>query len=83
MEAQHRAYKMFVIVNGATLGRGVPNPRDPVEGGGILYEAQLHTGINTIMVQLIAALPKGEKLPNGSEVELEKITVLTNVIKKY
>lgn len=81
LEAQGRPYKLFVIVNGQTMGRQIPSPQDPVDPGCQLFDVQLHAGVNTIMVQMIAAVPKGQKLPNGADAELEKITVLANLIK--
>lgn len=83
LEQQQRPYKLYVVVNGQTLARGVPTPRDAVQSGELLYDAQLHQGVNTIVLQMIAALPKDQKLPNGSDAVLEKVTVLANVVKQY
>lgn len=83
LEQQQRPYKLYVVVNGQTLARGVPTPRDTIQNGELLYDAQLHQGVNTIVLQMIAALPKGQKLPNGSDAVLEKVTVLANVMKQY
>lgn len=83
LEQQQRPYKLYVLVNGQTLARGIPNPRDPIQNGELLYDAQLHQGVNTIVVQMIAALPKGQMLPNGSDAVLEKITILANVMKQF
>lgn len=74
---------MFVLVNGQLLGRGIPNPRDPIQHGESLYDAQLHVGTNTIVVQMIAALPQGQILPNGSDAVLEKTTIFANVMRQY
>lgn len=82
LEEQQRAYKMFVLVNGQLHGRGIPNPRDPILPGETLYDTQLHQGTNTIVVQMIAALPKGQTLPNGSDAALEKITIFANVVRQ-
>ncbi|KAL1882150.1 hypothetical protein Daus18300_000635 [Diaporthe australafricana] len=82
LEQQQRPYKLYVVVNGQTLARGVPTPRETIQNGELLYDAQLHQGVNTIVLQMIAALPKGRKLPNGSDAVLEKITVLANVMKQ-
>lgn len=80
-----RPYKLYVIVNGATLAPSAPAPaHDPLPddmAGARLFETPLHVGVNTVQVQVIAAMPKGEKLPNGSEVEFEKMTVLANMLK--
>ncbi|KAK2596856.1 hypothetical protein N8I77_012745 [Diaporthe amygdali] len=83
LEQQQRPYKLYVVVNGQTLARGVPTPRDTIQNGELLYDAQLHQGVNTIVLQMIAALPKGQKLPNGSDAVLEKVTILANVVKQY
>lgn len=83
LEQQQRPYKLYVVVNGQTLARGVPTPRDTIQNGEFLYDAQLHQGVNTIVLQMIAALPRGHKLPNGSDAVLEKISILANVMKQY
>ncbi|KAH8744903.1 hypothetical protein F5883DRAFT_439487, partial [Diaporthe sp. PMI_573] len=83
LEQQQRPYKLYVVVNGQTLARGVPTPRDAIQNGELLYDAQLHQGVNTIVLQMIAALPKGQKLVNGSDAVVEKITILANVMKQY
>ncbi|KAF3764690.1 Bromodomain-containing protein [Cryphonectria parasitica EP155] len=79
LEEQQRAYKMYILVNGQVLARGVPNPRDPPQHGEAVYNANLHAGVNTVTVYMIAALPKGQTLPNGSDAVMEKITILANV----
>jgi len=35
----------------------------------------LQTGTNLIAVTLVAALPKGQKLPSGADCEVERITI--------
>jgi len=87
LEGQQRAYKLFVIVNGATLGdRGtfVPPPGDHVQVDPKVkrYDAQLHHGMNTIQIQIIAALPHDQRDPSGPEVEIEKITVFANMTRQ-
>lgn len=82
LEEEQRPYKLFILINGQVLARGVPNPRDPIQPGELLYDASLHQGVNTIMVQMIAALPRGQTLPNGSDAVLEKITILANVVRQ-
>ncbi|PQE22754.1 bromodomain containing protein [Rutstroemia sp. NJR-2017a BVV2] len=77
-----RQYKLFVSAGMTRLhalpvipGHGV-DPRHP------LFEARLFPGVNKIEIELIAALPKGvAKLPGGSEVEIEKITVFANLMR--
>lgn len=82
LEEQQRPYKLFILVNGQVLSRGVPNPREPLQAGELMFDATLHQGVNTISVHMMAALPKGETLPNGSDAVLEKIMVLANVVKQ-
>lgn len=81
IQAQQRAFKLFVIVNSVTVGPAVPAPNDPIENGAMLFEGSLHHGVNTIEIHLIAAVPKGQRLPNGPETELEIITIFANVMK--
>ncbi|CAG8972979.1 hypothetical protein HYALB_00008339 [Hymenoscyphus albidus] len=52
-----------------------PDPQHP------LFEARLVPGVNRIEIELIAALPKGTKRPNGQEAELEKISIFANLLK--
>lgn len=82
LEEQQRPYKMFILVNGQVLARGVPNPRDPIQNDELMYDASLHQGLNNITVQILAALPKGQTLPNGSDAVMEKITILANVTRQ-
>lgn len=81
LEEQQRPYKLFILVNGQVLSRGVPNPREPLQAGELTFDATLHQGVNTISVHMLAALPKGELLPNGSDAVLEKVMILANVVK--
>lgn len=77
-----RQHKLFVT-SGTTRLHAMPaipghnvDPRHP------LFEARLLPGVNRIEVELIAALPKGAPKPaNGSDVELEKITVFANLLR--
>jgi len=77
-----RQYKLFVTAGNQRL-HAVPSslghsadPRRP------LFETRLTPGVNRIEVELIAALPKGApKLPNGQDVELEKVTVFANLMR--
>ncbi|CAK7234158.1 hypothetical protein SBRCBS47491_008854 [Sporothrix bragantina] len=95
IQKQQRPFKMFVISNGATLGP-VPTPPPPppsqssaspppptleVDEHAKLYEVNLHPGVNVVQVQLIVGLGKDQKLPNGAEAELEKITIFANMLK--
>ncbi|CAK7207617.1 hypothetical protein SEUCBS139899_010427 [Sporothrix eucalyptigena] len=93
IQKQQRSFKMFVINNGATLGPTPSPPAPPpnatspppsssdVDENAKLYEVNLHPGVNVIQVQLIVGLAKDQKLPNGAEAELEKITIFANMMK--
>ncbi len=37
--------------------------------------------MNSIQVQLIAGLAKGQKLANGADLEMEKVTVLAQYVR--
>jgi hypothetical protein len=86
IQKQQRSFKMFIISNGATLG---PSPSPPVPGSppvdtndsAKLYDVNLHPGVNVIQVQIIAGLAKDQKLPNGADAELEKVTIFANLMK--
>ncbi|OAA55226.1 bromodomain protein [Niveomyces insectorum RCEF 264] len=85
IQQQQRPFKMFVIANGATLGQSAPLPNvpatDPAEIGAKLYEVNLHPGVNVIQVQLIVGPGKDQKLPNGADAELERVTIFANMMK--
>lgn len=61
----------------------MPNiPGHAVDQRHPLFEARLSPGVNRIEIEIIAALPKGStRLPNGQDVELEKIVVFANLMR--
>ena len=75
--SEHRQYKLFMIFNNQIL-----RPMR-VDGSGIqLYEIQLTIGrINTIEVHLVVAIPKNQRQPDGPEAEVERVTVMFNVMR--
>lgn len=76
-----RQYKLFATAN-ATRLHALPVPGQSIDARNPLFEARLLPGVNRIEIELIAALPKGApKQANGSEVEMEKITVFANLMK--
>jgi len=77
LEQQQRQYRLFVTVNGHTVGRAtpLPLPDDPIPPNAPVFDLMLHPGTNMITVIIIAALPKGQKLPGGEECEVEKFTL--------
>lgn len=78
----NRQHKLFLTVNGSRL-QAVPK----IHGGVIDRESQtfvarLLPGVNRIELEVIAALPKGiAKDINGSDFELERISIFANLQK--
>ncbi|KAL1871303.1 hypothetical protein VTK73DRAFT_2135 [Phialemonium thermophilum] len=85
LEQQQRQYRLFVILNGTLLGRSapIPVPGDHLQltANTPVFDAVLMPGPNLIELQMVAALPKGQKLSNGAECELEKITVVAHLLR--
>jgi hypothetical protein len=83
LEQQFRQFRLFVLFNNMMLHRTtpLPIPDDPLPANALVYDATLQPGVNAIQVHVIAALPKGQKLPNGSECELEKFTILVHLLR--
>jgi hypothetical protein len=82
LERQQRHYRVFVSLNNMTLGRStpLPLPDDPLPMNPLVFDAQLQPGGNRIQCYVVAALPKGQKLPNGAEVEVERISILIHLL---
>lgn len=82
-EQQGRQYRMFVAVNGHTVGRAVPLPvkDDPLPQNAIVFEASLQASTNIIVVTVIANLPKGQKLMNGADCEVEKLVLNLQLLR--
>ena len=84
-EQQQRQYRLFVLLNGSPLGRSapVPIPGDDrqLTASSLVFDALLLPGINWIELHLIAALPNGERLPNGADCELEKTLVVAHLLR--
>jgi hypothetical protein len=79
MERQH---KLFVTSGNQRLHAMPTIPGHAVDQRHPLFEVRLMPGVNRIEVELIAALPKGaSRLPNGQDVELEKIIVFANLMR--
>ncbi|KAK3942759.1 Bromodomain-containing protein [Diplogelasinospora grovesii] len=83
LEQQQRQYRLFVTINGQMVGRAtpLPIPDDPLPMNAMVFDIPLQPGSNMISVQMIAALPKGQKLPTGADCELERITVMAHLLK--
>ncbi len=82
-EQQGRAYRMFVSINGQTVGRAtpLPVPDDPLPQNAIVFDLNLQYATNIIVITVIAALRKGQKLPNGADCEVEKLTLNTQLLR--
>ncbi|KAF4898030.1 Chromatin structure-remodeling complex subunit rsc4 [Colletotrichum fructicola] len=82
LEKEGRQYRLWVIINRHTLTPVHGVPGQVLSTGERVFEAQLQAGIvNTIEVHVVAALPKGQKLPSGEDFEVEQMTVLANVVR--
>ncbi|KAM7224385.1 Bromodomain-containing protein [Rhypophila decipiens] len=77
LEQQERQYRIFVAINNQFVGRAtpLPIPDDPLPPNAMVFECNLQAGTNQITVTMIAALPKGQKLPGGEDCELERVTI--------
>ena len=77
-----RQYKLFVTAGNQRLHALPANLGHPADPRRPLFETRLNPGVNRIELELIAALPKGAaKLPNGQDVELEKVTIFANLMR--
>lgn len=74
-----RQHKLFVTTNNIRSQARPTIPGQPIDNAHPLFEIRLVPGVNRVEVELIAALPKGEKGVNGQDAELEKITVFINL----
>ncbi len=81
LEQQRRQYRAFVQWQDKTLPRSVPvpSPEDPLPHNALVFDAPLQPGGNRIAVSIVAALPHGEKLPDGEEAESERFTILAHL----
>ncbi|KAL2184402.1 hypothetical protein L209DRAFT_757879 [Thermothelomyces heterothallicus CBS 203.75] len=82
-EQQGRQYRMFVTVNGQTIGRAPPVPADddPLPPNPIVFDLVLQPVTNIIAVTVIASLPKGQRLPNGADCEVEKLVLNVQLLR--
>lgn len=84
-EQQGRAYRLFVNINGQMVGRAtpLPVPDDPLPANAIVFDLLLQPMTNIITVTVIAALPKGQRLPNGADCEVEKLVLNAQLMRVY
>ncbi|PHH91344.1 hypothetical protein CDD83_806 [Cordyceps sp. RAO-2017] len=76
----NRQYSLWVLINAQPLKpcmHPLPNQL-PQERA---FEVALRPGVNAIEAHLIAAVPRSERRPGESEVELEVFTVFVNLMK--
>jgi hypothetical protein len=83
LDQQQRHHRLFVTMNGHLVSRGTPTPApdDPLPLNALVFEVGLQPGTSVIAITLVSALPKGQKLPNGSDCELERITINAHLSK--
>jgi hypothetical protein len=85
LEQQNRAYRLFVVCNGNVLSRSPPFPIPDDDLAHLqnllVFEANLGLGLNEIQVHIVAALPKGQKLPGGEECEVEVFRVVAQLMR--
>ncbi|KAK5663543.1 hypothetical protein OQA88_3974 [Cercophora sp. LCS_1] len=77
LDQQQRQHRLFVTINGHMVSRGTPTPApdDPIPPNALVFEVNLQPGTNLIAITVLAALPRGQKLPSGTDCELEKVTI--------
>ncbi|RYP12833.1 hypothetical protein DL767_011058 [Monosporascus sp. MG133] len=78
LEAQQREWKLNVLHDTMRLYPSGPFDNKRTEP---VFETTLRFGVNRMEVSLVAALPKGEKAPNGLNMELERFIVHLNLLK--
>lgn len=78
LEPQQREWKLNVPHNTARL---YPMPGQYEKRTEPVFDAALNYGVNRLDVSLVAALPKGEKAPNGLTMEMERFVVHLNLLK--
>ncbi|GAW22690.1 hypothetical protein ANO14919_122330 [Xylariales sp. No.14919] len=77
LETEQREWKLNVIHDTTRLypSSGPYDKREPI------FDVTLRYGINRLEVTLIAALPRGDKAPNGLNMEMERFVVHLNLLK--
>jgi hypothetical protein len=85
LEQQQRMYKLYVVCNGVVQGRQAPFPIPGddlhLTSNSLVFDANLSLGMNEIQVHVVAALPKGQKLPGGEECEVEVFRVVAQLLR--
>ncbi|KAK7750088.1 hypothetical protein SLS62_007956 [Diatrype stigma] len=78
LEPQQREWKLNVLHGTARL---YPMPGQYEKRTEPVFDVVLNYGVNRLDVSLVAALPKGEKAPNGLTMEMERFVVHLNLLK--
>ncbi|KAK3984865.1 hypothetical protein QBC44DRAFT_336131 [Cladorrhinum sp. PSN332] len=85
LEQQGRQHKFYVHVNGMLVHRAtpLPIPDDPLPRDAMVFDLGLSLGTNIIAITVVASLPKGQKLTNGADSEVEKLTIYANLTRVF
>ncbi|KAI1752225.1 Bromodomain-containing protein [Xylaria castorea] len=78
LEPEHREWKLHVIHD---TSRIYPSSVSFDKRGEPVFDVTLRYGINRVEVTLLAALPKGERAPNGLNMEMERFVVHLNLLR--
>ncbi|KAI0431554.1 Bromodomain-containing protein [Xylaria sp. FL1042] len=78
LETEQREWKLNVIQDATRL---FPSSVSFDKRGEPVFDVTLRFGINRVEVTLVAALPKGEKAPNGLNMEMERFVLHMNLLK--
>ncbi len=78
LETEHREWKLNVIHDTTRL---FPSSVSFDKRGEPIFDVTLRYGINRVEVTLVAALPRGEKAPNGLNMEMERFVIHMNLLK--
>ncbi|KAJ2893789.1 Bromodomain protein [Zalerion maritima] len=77
VQNQHRQYKLFVLLNNTVLRATVAE-----SPGTHVYDVNMTIGrVSMIEVHLVVAIPKSQRQPDGPEAEVERVTVMVNVMR--
>ncbi|KAL2257528.1 hypothetical protein VTK26DRAFT_9516 [Humicola hyalothermophila] len=83
LEQQGRGYRLWVTLNGQTLGRAtpLPIPDDPLPVNALVFDLPLQYTTNIIAITIVASLPRGQKLCNGADVEVERMIINAQLLR--
>ncbi|KAI0466603.1 Bromodomain-containing protein [Xylaria cf. heliscus] len=78
LEPEHREWKLHVIHDATRI---YPSSVSFDKRGEPVFDVTLRYGINRVEVTLLAALPRGERAPNGLNMEMERFVVHLNLLR--